>query len=406
MIKPLNPENEEKRLEELYRFKILDTATEKDFDDVVELASIICEVPISLITMIDASRQWFKSKKGIDWSETERDISFCGHAIYQNDLFIIEDATKDERFTDNPLVINDPSIRFYAGMPLTTENGYNLGTLCVIDSKPKTLNKSQKTALEILSNQVSRLIELREKKLQLEENVKIIEVQNKKLKNLNNQNNEMTSIISHDLRGPISSVRSYFNSDYFKNSSTEEKLKLMPVIKESVNGIHNLVENLLEWSQSVGDFNLSSLNLHQYIYEVIQLFQVQANKKNIKLLNKVDRHLKVLADSSMLRFILRNLTGNAIKFTENGSIELSSSLQEDGKICIAIKDSGVGMSEQLVNKLNKGEKKITTLGTRKEKGSGLGLKLINEFLERHNSSLEIKSKEGKGSTFFFTLSQA
>lgn len=406
MIKPSIPENENERLEELYRFKILDSATEKDFDDVVELASIICEVPVSLITLIDASRQWFKSKKGVDWSETHRDVSFCGHAIQQNDLFIVEDATKDERFTDNPLVVNEPSIRFYAGMPLTTEKGYNLGTLCVIDSKPKSLNASQKQALEILSNQVSKLIELREKKLQLEEKVKIIEVQNRKLKNLNKQNNEMTSIISHDLRGPISSVLSYFNSDYFKNSAPEEKLKLMPVIKESINGIYNLVENLLEWSQSVGDFNLVTLSLHQYIAEVVQLLQVQADKKRIQLINNVNTDIKVIADSSMLRFILRNLTGNAIKFTENGSIEFSASLQEEEKVSIAIKDNGIGMSEQLVSKLNTGDKKITTLGTRKEKGSGLGLKLINEFLERHNSSLEIESKEGKGSTFFFTLSQA
>lgn len=406
MIKPFFPGNEVERLEELYRFKILDSATEKDFDDVVELASIICEVPVSLITLIDASRQWFKSKKGIDWSETHRDVSFCGHAIHQNDLFIVEDATKDERFTDNPLVVNEPSIRFYAGMPLTTEKGYNLGTLCVIDSEPKTLNASQKQALEILSNQVSKLIELREKKLQLEEKVKIIEVQNKKLKNLNKQNNEMTSIISHDLRGPISSVLSYFNSDYYVKSGNEEKLQLMPVIKESINGIYNLVENLLEWSQSVGDFNLVSLNLHQYITEVIQLLQVQAAKKGIKLLNNVNPDIKVLADYSMLRFILRNLTGNAIKFTENGTIEFSALQKEHQKVCVFIKDSGIGMSQQLLSRLNTGNKKITTLGTRKEKGSGLGLKLINEFLERHNSALEIESKEGKGSTFFFTLSQA
>ncbi len=193
------------------------------------MASIICEVPVSLVTLIDTSRQWFKAKTGFELSETPRDISFCGHAINQNDLFIVEDASKDKRFNDNPLVKEDPNIRFYAGMPLTTGKGHNLGTLCVIDSKPKKLTEYQKKALQILANQVTKLIELRDNKNQLQDRIQVIDAQNEKLESLNKLNSEMTSIISHDMRGPISSILSYFNSEYFQNAEPEEVVRDIPL---------------------------------------------------------------------------------------------------------------------------------------------------------------------------------
>ncbi len=169
MSKPDIPLNEEARLEELYKIGILDSENEKDYDALVELASQICEVPMSLITLVDASRQWFKSKIGKDAEETQRGVSFCGHAILQDELFIIEDATKDKRFFDNPAVIDDPHVRFYAEAPLITKSGFNLGTLCVVDTKPKKLNDFQKNALQTLGKQVGNLLELRKKTNDLEE---------------------------------------------------------------------------------------------------------------------------------------------------------------------------------------------------------------------------------------------
>src|SRR6185295_1894172 len=128
--------NEAKRLKVLWQYDVLDTVPEEVFDDLTELAARICEAPISLV---DEDRQWFKAKVGVTIKETSRDISFCGHAIEQDDLFIIPDATKDERFAHNPLVTSDPKIRFYAGAPLITPDGHALGTLCVIDKVPREL---------------------------------------------------------------------------------------------------------------------------------------------------------------------------------------------------------------------------------------------------------------------------
>ncbi|WP_397601851.1 ATP-binding protein [Silvanigrella sp.] len=153
--------NEKERLNTLHNYFILDTENEEIFDDITLLASSICKTSISLISLVDKNRQWFKSKQGLSAEETSRKISFCGHAIHQKEILEIQDAKKDKRFFDNPLVVGAPFIRFYAGAPLISSNGNVIGTLCVIDQKPKKLTKEQKKYLEKLSKQVMRILDLR-----------------------------------------------------------------------------------------------------------------------------------------------------------------------------------------------------------------------------------------------------
>jgi GAF domain-containing protein len=155
------PKNEKKRIAVLWQYDILDTVPEAMFDDLTELAASICEAPIALISLVDEDRQWFKSKRGITVKETSRDISFCAHAILQKKLFIVPDAKKDVRFKDNPLVTGKQKIRFYAGAPLTTAAGLALGTLCVLDRKPRQLRPEQKRALQILARHIMAQLEMR-----------------------------------------------------------------------------------------------------------------------------------------------------------------------------------------------------------------------------------------------------
>ncbi|MES1986826.1 MAG: PAS domain S-box protein, partial [Pseudomonadota bacterium] len=159
LLKPEILKNESARLSALARYEVLDTVCEQEFDDITLLASQICEVPIALISLIDEHRQWFKSRVGLDATETPRDISFCGHAIHQNVLFEVTNALNDSRFADNPLVTGAPNIRFYAGMPIITGDGLALGTLCVIDCKPHELTLRQRDMLVVLARQVMRLLE-------------------------------------------------------------------------------------------------------------------------------------------------------------------------------------------------------------------------------------------------------
>ena len=152
---------ERRRLDSLRRYRILDTDPESGFDDLTMLASQVCETPIALITLVDADRQWFKSRVGISATETSRNVAFCHHAIQQSDLFIVQDALEDERFRKNPLVVSQPKIRFYAGAPLFAREGEALGTLCVIDRVPRSLTDYQEEALSALRRQAVMQLELR-----------------------------------------------------------------------------------------------------------------------------------------------------------------------------------------------------------------------------------------------------
>jgi GAF domain-containing protein len=155
------PKNEAARRAALASYAILDTDPEPSFDDLNHLASFICKTPIALITLVDEHRQWFKSRVGLSTEQTSRDIAFCSHAILQDDIFVVRDALQDERFRENPLVAGEPHIRFYAGVPLVNDDGYALGTLCVIDQIPRELSATEKEALKALSRLVLGQMELR-----------------------------------------------------------------------------------------------------------------------------------------------------------------------------------------------------------------------------------------------------
>lgn len=184
------PPDETERLADLRRYEVLDTAPEESMDHLAQLAARICHAPMALISLVDARRQWFKARVGIDVSETPRDLAFCAHAIMDRGLFVVSDAQQDERFADNPLVLSEPGIRFYAGQTLVTPNNHAIGTLCVLDRVPRQLSAEQEGALQALARQVMAQFELRR---QLLEAKSALRQSRREVKNLRNELNLLAS---------------------------------------------------------------------------------------------------------------------------------------------------------------------------------------------------------------------
>ena len=202
--------SEEQRLWDLYNYEIMDTTPDEDFDDIVKLATQICNVPISLISLVETGRQWLKAKIGITEDDTTREASFFDYALEQEqDFFQVDDTSKDIRFLNNPLVTATPNIRFYAGVPLVSKNGIKLGTLCVINSVPQHLTDEQSFALKVLAKQAIKLLDLRLTNKELM-------AQKARLKQQAEMQNRIISIIAHDVRNPIASLKQIV--DFNKNN--------------------------------------------------------------------------------------------------------------------------------------------------------------------------------------------
>ncbi|OHX64329.1 sensor histidine kinase [Flammeovirga pacifica] len=244
MKAPETPENEFDRIKDLYSYNILDTLGDIDFDYITKMAAQICQTKISVVSLIDRDRQWFKSKYGLDAPETPREVSFCGHAILDPfNLLEVKDARKDERFHDNPLVTGAPHVIFYAGIPLMSEKGNALGTLCVIDDHPGELSDDQKESLKILSHQVVRLLDLRKRTLEIEESNKELTKYSKHLK-------EFIQISTEDMNGPVLSMDSIINIAILKQPDPQIEGYLKRISRE-IDILKEMMEDFRRYDEIV-----------------------------------------------------------------------------------------------------------------------------------------------------------
>lgn len=398
MVAPNKPENEDERLKNLKSYDILDTLPEKDYNNITVIAAQICNVPISLITFIDDDRQWFKSNYGLRVTETPRPVSFCEHAMNHEDgVFIINDARKDVRFHDNPLVTDDPKVVFYAGVPLKSKNGLPLGTLCVIDYEPNILSDYQKESLAALSDQVMNLLELRKNKLLLERALKSLEEKNQALE-------RFAYIAAHDLKSPlinISSLAELFIEEYGLNIDSEG-IKMLELIMSSADNLKELVDGLLSYSRSDRFLkeDKSIIDLETLKGEIIQLFNSDYNIKMV-----LDSPLTTITVNKMaIHHILMNLVSNAIKYSDKKIVEIEMNVQETDLFYeFFIKDNGPGISQVDQNKIFKLFTRVANTDKFGQPGNGIGLATVKKIVKKMGGAISINSELGHGSTFRFSI---
>lgn len=237
------PDDELQRLEALHSYEILDTGEEQVFDDLTQLAAHICGTPIALVSLIDETRQWFKSRVGLEATETSRDLAFCAHAILGRDLFMVGDALEDERFADNPLVTGGPEVRFYAGAPLVDPNGRGLGTLCVIDKVPRELTTDQVAALGALSRQVVSQMQLRKALIDQQEWSAHLLTAKREAEEANRTKSRFLAHMSHELRTPLNAIIGF--SNVVRKKTTLDERNTMLLERIAANGTHLLTPRAL-----------------------------------------------------------------------------------------------------------------------------------------------------------------
>lgn len=394
MKPPQIPKNELERLDALLSYKVLDSNPERDFDDITRLASEICNAPVSMISLLDENRQWFKSKIGLDLNETGRDVSFCGHAInrpYEN--FIIENALEDERFADNPLVTGTLQIRSYAGVPLVTPEGFALGTLCVIDNRVRKLDEFQIKALEKLANQTMKLLELKRINYKLTESHNILSERYKDLE-------QFSRAVSHDIKSPLNNIillTQMFRKDYSENLDPNGK-QMIDYIGESAGQLRQLVDGILEYYKydTIDVTEREKIRLRDFTQYIIDLLNV---KNDIGFVLP-DEKAKFRTNRMAFGQILYNLIANAIKYNDKqkGVIEIGLESTEFEDI-ISVKDNGMGIPESQFDKIFD---IFTTLGKTdrfNQKGTGIGLSTVQKLTARLGGRIALESEPGIGTTF-------
>lgn len=395
-IVPL-PENEDERLASLESYNILDTLEEDEFDEITQLASQICQTPVALITLIDQKRQWFKSAVGTDIRETPRELAFCAHTILEKEVLVINDARKDVRFADNPLVTGDPNVTFYAGAPIINEEGYPLGSICVIDTEVKELSAQQIAALKTLSNQVLAQLELRRK-------IKVLEQSNATLLESNVFIQKFASMAAHDIKNPLSSIL-LTSQALQRRLQKEEDSKSLQLITMSINAskqLLHMVDEMLVYSKAPATLlaGQQSVNLNELLTKIIRLIGVP---EAIKIqLPVVEHTLHVSAVA--LEQIFLNLLTNAIRYNDKpeGLIRILVR-NEENYYNFKVVDNGRGVEPQYLTKIF--EEKFTLGNTDRfnKQGTGVGLHTVKALIEKLQGTIYAESIPGKETTFVFSI---
>lgn len=406
MKNPEFPSQEAARLIELLNLNILDSDPEPLFDNLVNMASEICETPRAFISFIDKDRQWFKSRKGIDLNETPRSLSFCGHTILQDEVMLIPDTRKDERFCDNPFVTNDPGVRFYAGATLRSSSGHAYGTLCVIDTNPKSLTPKQIELLKMLSKQIEALLELR--RIQNTQNDYLKEIRTLSREVVEQRNRlqymeklevlrMMTAGLCHEINNPLAIIM-------LANSTLKKRLQKVEGMDEEIIKIQKSQDGAERIGKVVNGLKLFSMwesnsrtriSSNQIIEDSIILFSEKMSTLGIHFEINKQAEAFVCVNRGEITQVLSNLIINSIEAVENLADRwIKIAVSSDNEFCrIIVTDSGHGIRDEHQDKIMQPFFTTKVVG----KGTGLGLSICQGIIKDHKGHMYYDSNSGNTS---------
>ncbi len=380
---------------------ILDTQREESFERVTSLVARLFNAPIVQVSLVDENREWFKAQCGITETQGSRQVAFCAYTILTHEVLIVEDALKDERFHDSPLV-QKHGIRFYAGAPLRTAKGLNLGALCLKDRTPRTFTPEQAAILKDFAAIVTEAMENRllAQKAQVANEIK----------------SHFLAQMSHELRTPLNAIIGYSEmlledaadaDDGEQDAAAKDLRKILSAGKHLLTLINDVLD-LSKLEAGKMELCLESFNVHTMVQDVVATVNplVEKNKNRLEV-KCAPNSGSMFSDLTKVRQCLINLLSNAAKFTENGVITLEAVRETVGNgdtIRFFVKDNGIGISEEQGKKLFEAFAQADTMTTRKYGGTGLGLALSRKFCRMLGGDVSIvNSTPGQGTTFGITL---
>lgn len=377
------PSDEENRLADLRRTGLLDSAADAAFEAVTQAAVALFDVPTSLITLVDRDRQWFKSRCGFAQSQTSRDVSFCAHAILHDGVMVVPDATRDERFAANPQVLEDPHIRFYAGAPLKTPSGAAIGTLCVIDERPRTdFGPAEQVLLEQLAAVVQGLIDAATR-----------------LKAADETRSLFLSTVSHDLRGRVAAISGY--ADLLQRHSSRldasKREAFIAQIGSSAIQLSALLDDILDLERA----SLGELRADAVPADLGALVRRVVEGQGIAMRHPADLDLPevvVPVDVQLMERAVENLVGNADKHTPEGTRVFIRVQPSAGGAEIVVEDEGQGVDAADREAIFEAFQRRGDAAARPS-GSGLGLYLVRRFVELHGGRVWVQEGAGGGASF-------
>ncbi len=397
---------EDRRIAALHSYRILDTPREEEFDAIVKVVSSICGVPISIINLLDAERQWFKAEVGLGMRETPLPASICTHAILQPGLSVVPDTLEDRRFADNPLVIGVPNLRFYAGALLETPDGLPLGTICVLDYKPRQLDDSQKALLRLMAQQIMKLFELRrinarERRARKRAEVRA-ETTTTQLVDAAREaalREQFIAVLGHDLRNPLASIQAGTELLRKGKGDAGETLRLM---QGSVSRMSALIDDIMDFARGrLGkgiEIGRSDVLLEPVLRQVVDELRGLGSRQEI--VADLGVGAPVHCDAARIGQLLSNLLANALMHGSSSTPVHVAAHAADGWFELSVSNSGPPIPAAALDKLFqpffRGDARAS------QQGLGLGLYIASEIARAHGGTLTVASSPEK-TTFTFRM---